>query len=467
VRVGAALTSRQRQVLELLAKGLTNGEIATALGIGLSTVKTHVENLLRALDVTNRTEAVALAAGMAATPGAHDAPAFEDRPAVAVLRLELLRDDHATRTFAVGLADDLITLLSKWRWFPVIARSTSFYFGSDQPAARLRELTGADYLIGGSVSSDARRLRVTMRLEDARLERCLWSERFEIAAEDIFALQHEVAADVVGKAYPELLRAEGRAARSAGAGADLSAWQLAHDGLLSLDVRSRSEIQRAMRLFDRALELEPRFMLPLYGRGLALFQQISNQWTADIPAACATLARCAERALEVDDGDAAGWFLRGRAAIAVGDVQRTIPPLERATDINPSHAPARAVLGQARILEGDLSGFDSLKLAARLSPRAYGAGLAFAHFAACSYAEAASTCREALVLRPEYIFGHALLCAALALAEDTRAASVEGRRLLELNPGFRLSGIRHAVPDGRHEVADRLVEGLRLAGLPD
>jgi TolB-like protein len=461
------LTRRQREVLDLLAKGLSNREIASALGISASTVKTHVENLLRVLDVTNRTEAAVVAHELRAENESVDPPeSFLERPAVAVLRFSVLDEDPPTRTFAAGLVDDLITLLCKWRWFPVIARSTSMFHESEQPAGRLRELTGAAYLIGGSVTRRGERVCVTTRLDDARREQCLWSERFDLPAADVFSLQEEVATAVVGRAYPELFRAEGRAARLVPTG-KLDSWHLAHDGLLHLDTRRQPDTERAIDLFDRARARDPLFVLPLYGKGFGLFQLISNQWSDRISELCSELDRCADRALELDESDAAGWVLAGRSAMTVGDTERAIPTLERATSLNPSHAAAHALLGQARIVAGNHTGFSSLKLAARLSPRAYASGLAFAHFAAGTYTEAASTCRTALTSRPDYIFGHALLCAALALAGDVAGARSERNRLLALNPEFRTAKIRHAIPSGRSDTADRMVEGLRLAGLEE
>jgi TolB-like protein/tetratricopeptide (TPR) repeat protein len=458
-----SLTSRQREVLELLAKGLSNREIASTLGLSISTVKTHVENLLRVLDVSNRTEAAATARELAvATEPAE--PSFGERPAVAVLGFEVLGDRPEAKIFAAGVADDLITLLCKWRWFPVIARSTSMFHSSDQPVSRLRQLTGASYLIGGSVAFRGTFLRVTCRLDDARSERCLWSERFDLPEADVFTLQDEVTALVVARAYPELVRAEGLAARRA-ANAELSAWQLTHDGLLRLDARVRQDTERAARLFDQAIERAPSFILPLYGKGLGLFQLVSNQWCDRIVERCAEIERCADRALELDETDATGWVLAGRAAMTTGETRRAIPALERATLLNPSHATAHALLGQARIVEGEALGFGSLELAARLSPRAYASGLAFAHFAAGNYAEAISTCNRALGIRPDYIFGHAILCSALALMGDAKAADLERRRLLTLNPEFRIANIQHAIPPGRSDTADRMVEGLKLAGL--
>lgn len=91
--------------------------------------------------------------------------------------------------------------------------------------------------------------------------------------------------------------------------------------------------------------------------------------------------------------------------------------------------------------------------------------MAFAHFAADRFADATSACRMALVTRPDYVFAHALLCASLAMDGRVDDARRERLRLRELNPRFGLENIRRAVPAGRSEVADRLVSGLRLAGV--
>src|SRR5690606_36502709 len=104
---------------------------------------------------------------------------FEARPAVAVLRFSA-RDVHPdTRLFAEGLVEDLITLFSKWRGFPVIAKSASAYCDVDLPASDIGRAIGAAYLISGSVLSRKGTLRITARLEEARRQWCLWSDTFE------------------------------------------------------------------------------------------------------------------------------------------------------------------------------------------------------------------------------------------------------------------------------------------------
>lgn len=451
---GSSLTPRQREVLSLLARGYSNREIAVELGISVATAKTHVERVLRALDVTNRTEAVWRARAR-----------FDERPAIAVLRFDVDAEVPLAQTFAAGLEDDLVTLLCRWCWFPVIARSTSRHYGSEQPAAKVGELTGAAYVISGAVTTQhADRLRVVVRLDDTRREWCLWSDRFELALRQVFELRDELAALIVARAYPELFEAEGRRSHARPC-EELSAWQLAHAALLRMDRGLRDETQRAIELFEHAAARDRQFVLPLYGKGMALFDQVINQWTDRVDEGCREIERCAERAIEADERDASGWVLAGRAALVVGDARRAISPLERAVELNPSHARAHSFLGQALIFEGDRRGFEVLELAARLSPRAFTAAIPFAHFAVGEYDRAATVLREEIVRQPENVYRYALLCASLALAGDLPAAKGTLSRMLELEPAFCLANYFRMIPRGRHDVYDRIAEGLHRAGL--
>ncbi len=468
------LTKRQRDVLDLLAQGYPNREIAGELRLSVSTVKTHVENLLKALGASNRTEAAAIARSLgdvsAEDLGSHSrivsVDPFEARPAVAVLRFDTYGDDPVEASFAAGLVDDLITLLSKWRWFPVIARSTSIHVGgSDHPTPKLGELVGAEYLVTGSVRRSGEGLRITARLDAVSKGHCLWSENFDVNMGLLFELQDELAKNIVGKAYPELMRAEGQ--RSIGSPTEnLGAWELTHQGLLGTDDRSRDGNERALDFFERALSRDAKFMLALYGRGYALYQNIINQWVPDVTQSYEALNTTAERALATDPKDAIGWYLKGRSEMTQGnyDAHRL---LETSAEINPSFASAHAALGHVRLARGDQRGFDSMRLAARLSPRAYAAGLGFAHFIASDYERAVSACREALVTRPHYAFGHALLCASLGMAERTSEAQAERSRLQSYHPSFRLAGIRAMIPRGQTDIADRVVDGLQRAGFDE
>ncbi|MCA9646144.1 MAG: hypothetical protein KC492_35885 [Myxococcales bacterium] len=469
-----SLTKRQRDVLDLLAQGYPNREIAGQLQLSVSTVKTHVENLLKALGASNRTEAAAIARTLgditASETGSHtrllSAAPFEARPAVAVLRFDCYGDDPIEASFAAGLVDDLITLLSKWRWFPVIARSTSIHVGgSDHPTQQLGEAVGAEYLVTGSVRRSGESLRITVRLDAVSKGHTLWSENFDVNMGLLFELQDELARNIVGKAYPELMRAEGE--RSIGFPTEnLNAWELTHQGLLGTDDRSRDGNERALDFFERALSRDGKFMLALYGRGYALYQNIINQWVPDVTQSHDALRATAERALATDSKDAIGWYLKGRSEMSQGnyDSDRLF---QASTDINPSFASAHAALGHVKLARGDQSGFTSMRLAARLSPRAYAAGLGFAHFIANDYENAVSACRDALVTRPQYAFGHALLCASLGMAERNTEAQQERVRLQGYHPSFRLAGIHAMIPRGQTDVADRVVEGLQRAGFEE
>ena len=158
------LTERQLEVLELIAKGLTNADIARVLGIAQATAKNHVSAVLQALDVTNRAEAVGLLDGLAGrdAPAERSVPGFGRRPAIAVLPFDDFGGDEHQRHFADGLVEDLITRLASWRWFPVIARNSSFLYrerGESVDVAQVGRELGARYVLEGSSRRSADRVR--------------------------------------------------------------------------------------------------------------------------------------------------------------------------------------------------------------------------------------------------------------------------------------------------------------------
>jgi TolB-like protein len=164
------LTPRQLEVLELLCKGLTNAEIAGVLDIAAGTAKNHVAAVLEAMGVSNRTEAVGLLKEQAEptefdTVG-HAVPGFGQRPSLALLPLDNLGppvDDH----IADGLVEDLTTALAALRWFPVIARNSSFsYKGRGVDVRQISRELGARCILEGSARRSGDRLRVHVQLID-------------------------------------------------------------------------------------------------------------------------------------------------------------------------------------------------------------------------------------------------------------------------------------------------------------
>src|SRR5262249_47548299 len=131
------------------------------------------------------------------------------KPSIAVLPFENLSGDLEQEYFADGMVEDIITALSRMRWLFVIARNSSFtYKGRAVGVKQVGRELGVRYVLEGSVRKAANRVRITGQLIDASTGAHLWADRFEGQLEDIFDLQDQITASVVGAIAPKLEQAE-------------------------------------------------------------------------------------------------------------------------------------------------------------------------------------------------------------------------------------------------------------------
>src|SRR5215475_9815698 len=149
-----------------------------------------------------------------ARAAAKPALALPDKPSIAVLPFTNMSGDPEQEYFADGMVEEVITGLSRFRWLFVIARNSSFtYKGRAVDARQVGRELGVRYLLEGSVRKSANRLRIAGQLIDASSGVHLWADRFEGAIEDVFELQDQVTASVVGAITPRLEQAEIERAR--------------------------------------------------------------------------------------------------------------------------------------------------------------------------------------------------------------------------------------------------------------
>src|SRR5262249_7866182 len=182
-----------------------------------------------------------------------------DKPSLAVLPFQNMSGDPEQEYFADGIVDEIITALSRFGWLFVIARNSSFtYKGRAVDVKQVGRELGVRYVLEGSVRKSGSRVRITGQLIDATSGAHLWADRFEGMLEDIFELQDEVTASVVGQIAPKLEKAEiDRAKRKPTE--SLDAYDYFLRGKASLYRWTRESISEALKLFYRAIELDPDF----------------------------------------------------------------------------------------------------------------------------------------------------------------------------------------------------------------
>ena len=470
----AQLTARQREVLELVSKGLTNPEICRVLGISRGTVKIHLAAIYRALDVTNRTEAAVAfselggaAAGGSPSPGAGPPPPGR---ALAVLPFDVFGGGADDADFADGLVEELITRLSKFAWFPVIARQSTFQYArrANDLARAGREL-GAAYLVEGSVRRADGRVRVTVQLIEAAGAAHVWAQTFDFAFGDVFLVQDEIARGVAAALHPELLHAAGSGALS-DANPRPDAWLIAMRGHAHLERRDRVENERALACFERASALDPTCLLAAFGSAMAHYHALFLQWAPDPAAAIGRVLEAAEHCARIAPHDPYSLCAQGIAALLRGDLERAIAKLQAAVERNPSFSRGYSFLGQLVGMRGDPDeGIRWMEEAIRLSPRdpalfSMLGAVGIAHLVQGRLPQAYDYFHRSLELRDAEPLIWVMLVATTALLGRKKEARLALGELKRVSPDFSLAKFERIASPAQQRYLEQIRRGLRAAG---
>jgi TolB-like protein/class 3 adenylate cyclase/Flp pilus assembly protein TadD len=427
-----------------------------------------VKNIARPIGV-HRIQIAEADASKKTAGAANPESSVSDRPALAVLPFANMSGDAEQEYFADGISEDIITGLSKLRWFFVIARNSSFaYKGKAVDVKRAARELGVRYVLEGSVRKGGNRVRITAQLIDATTGNHIWADRYDGELSDVFALQDEITKKVVAAIEPRLLEAE--ALRSQGRSPDdLGAWDMVMRANSLFWRLNREEIEAAVDLLRRAVDRYPEyapahsllaFMLLVSGYvGSRLTEQQLQQ-----------AAALGARAAELDDGDPAAHLALGFAAFMQRRTGAAAAEFNRALSLNPNFAAAHGYLGWALAFDGQTEAARGhLEEAMRMSPQdpqnaIFTAGLAVTQYVDGRYAEAVEYARKALQLRSAFTAGNRILIASLAQAGGMDEARSALARMKELQPELSIAWIEQNVPYTPAAMA-KFLEGMRKAGL--
>jgi len=403
------------------------------------------------------------------------------KPSIAILPFNNMSGDPEQEYFADGMVEEITTALSRTRWLFVIARNSSFtYKGRAVDVKQVGREMGVRYVLEGGVRKSADRVRITAQLIDASTGAHLWADRFDGSLEDIFELQDQVTASVVGAIAPRVEQAEVERAKHKPT-ESLDAYDYFLRGIASLHSWTKESNDEALRLFNKAIELDSDFASAYGMASWCYVRRKGSRWIVDRAQETAETARLARRAAELgwDDAVALAW---GGFALAyvVHDVEVGAALIDRALQLNPNLAEAWHFSGWVRIYLGEPEvAIEHLAHAMRLSPLdplAFVAqmAIAFAHFFAGRYDDASSWAEKALAtsppgLRERPVYHPALLIAAASnsLAGRLEEAQNAIARLRQLNPTPHISNLKNQIPLRRPKDLARYTEGLRKAGLSD
>jgi TolB-like protein/Tfp pilus assembly protein PilF len=396
---------------------------------------------------------------------------LSDRPSIAVLPFQNISGDPEQDYFADGMVEDIITGLSRFRSFFVIARNSTFiYKGRAVDVRQVGRELGVRYVLEGSVRKGGNRLRVTAQLVDAGTGNHLWAEKYDGAVDDVFDLQDKITAGVVGIIEPNVRLAEIERARRKRPD-NLDAYDLYLRALPLAFANVPEDGSKALELLDEALRLDPSYGV---AHGIAAWCciQVYGRATSD-PKYREAAIRHARAALTSGTDDATALAFAGFVlGILERDKHLALGAAERALALNPNSAIAYARSAYVNAFAGRLDiAIEHATQAIRLSPldtMRYSAetARALAYFHKGRYAEAAEGTRHVIRENPRYDIGYAMLAASCVKLGQTDEAREAIRRLHDANPLFTLGGLA-SFSMGTDAQMGVLLAALREAGLPE
>jgi adenylate cyclase len=430
----------------------------------------NIDRQVRVFDVTWDREAGS------AVPSARLAKllTLPDKPLIAVLPFQNMSGDAEQDYFADGIVEDIITALSRFRSFAVIARNSSFvYKGGAVDVRHVAKELGVRYVLEGSVRRAGQRLRITAQLVEAKSGSHLWAEKFDGAIEDVFDVQDRITESVAIIVEPQIQRAEIERSQQERPGS-LAAYDLYLQSLPKHRHGSPEQNAEAFALLSKAIALEPNNALMLAQALTVLSHRCTMGWqplTADDKAICRDLIR---RALANSNDNAYVLALCGDALVEVTrEYDLGLATLQRAVETNPNSFEVMMYAGVGNIhcgsLDDALRYFDRALRLSTAGPVSFVILIGIAHVQMIrgQYAEALAVAERSLGFNPSYNPAYWMLIAAnaqLGRMDEARGWLAKFRTLVS---DITVAKIKAGQADKDPTRMASILEGLRLAGLEE
>ena len=393
-----------------------------------------------------------------------------DRPAIAVLPFDNMSGDPEQEYFSDGISEDIITALSKLRWFFVIARNSSFtYKGKSVHIKQIGAELGVGYLVEGSVRKVGDRVRITAQLNDVTTGAHIWAERYDRELKDVFAVQDDITEAIVAAIEPQLYAAENfRAQRKAPDSMD--AWDLVMRALSHYWRVTRQDNVVAQALLEKAVAIDPN-----YGQALGVLASshtfCAHMGWEDMAGAVRTAEAAARSAIRIDGEDGWAHYALAHVHLFALRFDDSLAEFELALRLNPNFSLAQGFYGLAlsycgRWQDAAVAAGRALRLSPRdpFSAIYYGIA-AYAQFLGRNYDKAIELAREALRQRADFVGAHRVLVAAAGMTGQPEIATTALNELRRAQPNVSLSWLHEQLPIKNDADREHYLEGFRLAGL--
>jgi adenylate cyclase len=390
-----------------------------------------------------------------------------DKPSVAVLPFQNMSSDPEQEFFGDGIAEDVITALSRYPSLFVIARNSSFtYKGRPVDVKQIGRELGVRYVLEGSLRKSGNRIRVTAQLVEAETGKHVWAERYDRDLADIFAVQDEITEAVTIAIAPAIADAERQRAMRKPPGS-LDAWAAYQRGLWHLEKATADDHELAEGFFRQAIDLDRNFPDGYCGLATAKFRAAITFRTGSLVEAQSLAERMAYFAIALDGNNAFAHSCLSFALFGRGDHRGALAEAERALSLSLNLASGYFQRGATLIYSGrPQEGLTDLQTSLNLEPRgsnlAHGLHLVvIGLYFSGAYDEAVGATEHLIRSFPEYPSSYRWLAAALGQLDCVAAAKEALGKAMAIAP---TPFVRPRAPWYRPEDYAHFLEGLRKAG---
>ncbi len=396
------------------------------------------------------------------------------RKSIAVMPFANMSGDPDQDYFAQGITEDIITDLSRFGFFFVLSRNSTFaYQGTAIDVKDIARELGVQYVLEGSVQKSGDRVRITGQLIDAIEDKHIWAERYDRKIEDIFELQDEISRSIVAAVAPEYLVAEMKRAQRKET-RTLDAWDSFMRAYWHFMRFTKEDVATAHDLLREAIERDPNQANYHALLGVAHVMAVFYGWSESPEESFRKALESAARGLALDDQDSQVIRSAGVVHFFMKNHDTALAYYERAVQANPYDAESQALLGAAFGVAGDYNAaLRQFEMAMRLSPRdqhiaTWYQYIAMSAFVAGRNEDAAEWSIKSIQSNPQFPAGHRTLAAVYGNMGRLEEAAAELEKLQDLQPHVTIAQLRERLPYFKNpDDLERYLEGLRKAGLPE
>lgn len=392
-----------------------------------------------------------------------------DKPSIAVLPFVNMSDDPKQGYFSDGITEEIITGLSNIPQLSVVARNSTFIY-KDKPvnAQQMGRELGVQYLLEGSVQRAGERVRISAQLIDTKTGHHLWAERYDRNLKDIFALQDDITLKIMTALQVKLTH--GEQARTYVRGTEnLEAYEKILEGFEYYFRFNKDGNIMARKIAEEVIAIDADYPKGYVLLAFTRLRDVMFGWSKSPEESISKAKELAEKALTMDDTSATAHALLSNIYLVKEHYDHAIAELEKALTLNPYRADNVGLLGIVLNYAGEtqkaIAMFKKAMTLNPIPPDWYYHQLAASYAATGQYDKAISNYKKSLERNPDNIPAHSGLAAIYGATEQQDRAQEEEQEVLRLDPNFSCEHWEKTLPNGDPQSTQRLVEGIRKAGL--